>query len=80
MCLAIPGKVLSIDESALRMARVAFGAVVKEASLNLLPKAQVGDYVLIHAGMGLQIVDEASAQEVLAAFAELDAVEREMQG
>jgi hydrogenase expression/formation protein HypC len=78
VCLAVPGKVLTIQEGELRMARIAFGDVVKEASLNLLPKAQVGSYVLVHAGMALEILDEASALETLQAFEELREVERQM--
>jgi hydrogenase expression/formation protein HypC len=78
VCLAVPGKVLTVQEGELRMARIAFGDVVKEASLNLLPQAQVGSYVLVHAGMALEILDEPSALETLQAFAELREVERQM--
>jgi len=70
--------VLAIEEGELRMARIAFGEVVKEASLNLVPDAEVGSYVLVHAGMALEVLDEVSALETLRVFAELAEVERQM--
>lgn len=69
MCLAVPGKVAAIEESAdalLRTARVDFGGVTREVSLAFLPEARVGDYVLVHAGIGLSRIDEARAAQVLA--------------
>lgn len=72
MCLAIPGQVLSIADDALRSARVDFGGVIKPISLALLLEARVGDYVLVHAGLGLQVLDEAAAHDVFAAVAELE--------
>jgi hydrogenase expression/formation protein HypC len=76
VCLAVPGKVVSIEEGDLRMARIAYGDVIKEASLNLLPKAGVGSYVLVHAGMALEILDEAAAEETLRAFEEIRQFEK----
>ena len=63
MCLAVPGKVLSIDESNpdLKMAKVDFSGVVKEISVQWLPEVKTGDYVLTHVGMALNIVDEEDA-------------------
>lgn len=79
MCLAIPGQLLSLsdgdDASAgtlFRRGRVAFGAVVKEVSLACLPQAQVGDYVLVHAGIALSIVDEAEARRVFELLEQLE--------
>ncbi|MCB0220278.1 MAG: HypC/HybG/HupF family hydrogenase formation chaperone [Chrysiogenetes bacterium] len=69
MCLAVPGKVAMIDEGAdalLRTARVDFGGVTREVSLAFLPEARVGDYVLVHAGVGISRIDEARAAQVLA--------------
>ena len=80
MCLAVPGKIIEIQENHLRMGRVSFDQVVKEASLALVPKAKVGDYVIIHAGMALEIVDEENAQKVLDAFKELEAYDMGMGG
>lgn len=66
MCLAVPGRVLDVtDERGLRMARVDFGGVRKSICLETVPDASPGDWILVHAGFALQIVDEAAAREVL---------------
>ena len=74
MCLAVPGKVLSVsgDDPLLRMARVSFGGVVKDVSLAYVPEADVGDYVIVHVGFALNKVDEAEAMETLALLAQLE--------
>ncbi len=66
MCLAIPGKVLSIsgDDPLTRMGRIDFSGVIKEASLAYVPEVVVGDYVIIHVGFALSKVDENEAQKV----------------
>jgi len=66
MCLAVPGKLLSIsgDEPLARMGRVSFGGIVKEVSLAYVPDVQVGDYVIVHVGFALSRVDEDEAQRV----------------
>ncbi len=67
MCLAVPGEVTSIVDDGdplSRMAHVSFGGVVKQASLALVPGARVGDYVLVHAGVAIQTVSEAHAEDV----------------
>lgn len=62
MCLAVPGKIVSITgEDFARMARVSFGGVVKDVSLAYTSEAQVGNYVLVHVGFALSVVDEAEA-------------------
>jgi len=68
MCLAVPGKVVSIDggDALSRTARVEFGGVAREVSLAFLPEARVGDYVLVHAGVGISRVDEGRARRTLA--------------
>ena len=63
MCLAIPMKVASLNED--RMATVDVLGVTREISLDLTPQAQVGDYVLVHAGFAIEVVDEQYAQETL---------------
>jgi hydrogenase expression/formation protein HypC len=66
MCLAVPGKIVEVYEAAgLRMGRVDFGGVVKEACLAYLPEAAVGDYALIHVGFAIGRLDEAEAQQTL---------------
>ncbi len=72
MCLAVPGKILSItgsDET--RMGQVSFGGVGKEAGLAFVPEAKVGDYVLVHAGFAISVLDEAEAQETLEYFRQM---------
>jgi hydrogenase expression/formation protein HypC len=67
MCLAVPGKVLSIsgDEPLMKMGKVSFGGVVKEVSLAYVPEVKIGDYVIVHVGFALSIVDEEAAKETL---------------
>lgn len=67
MCLAVPGQVLEVvgDDPFSRVARVAFAGIVKEASLALLPDAKVGDFVLVHAGFAITLLNEAEAQRTL---------------
>ncbi|HVA01523.1 MAG TPA: HypC/HybG/HupF family hydrogenase formation chaperone [Terriglobia bacterium] len=62
MCLGIPGKVLeSFDVNGLRMAKVQFGGIVREACLEYTPEAAVGDYVIVHVGFAISKVDEEEA-------------------
>ena len=77
MCLGVPGKVLSFEDGDLRMGRVAFGQVVKEISLAFVPDAKVGEYVVVHAGMALDVIDEEAAQRVFKVLRELDAASME---
>ena len=72
MCLGVPGMILSFEDSDLRMGCVAFGEVVKEISLAFVPEAKVGEYVVVHAGMALEIIDEEAAQRVFQVLRELD--------
>ncbi len=73
MCLAVPGKIISIagDEPLQRTGKVSFGGVVKEVSLAYVPEAKVGDYTIVHVGFALSIVDEEAAQQTLADFQEI---------
>jgi len=62
MCLAVPGKILSIHgEDLARAARVSFGGIVKEISLAYVPEANEGQYVIVHVGFAIGVVDEAEA-------------------
>lgn len=73
MCLAIPGKVVEIHaQEGMRMARVQFGGVTREACLDYVPETQVGDYVLVHVGFAISRVDEEEARRTYEALAELD--------
>lgn len=69
MCLAIPGKIIKIDNN---MAVVDFGGIKKESALDLLPEAKVGDYVLVHAGFAINKVDKDDAMETLKLIDEID--------
>lgn len=65
MCLAVPGKILTVDgEELLRKGRVDFGGIVKEVSLAYVPEAAVGDYVIVHVGFAISRLDEEKAQQV----------------
>ena len=75
MCLSLPGKILSIDDSSeLKMANVDFGGVEREVCVEWVPEAQIGDYVLAHVGTALTVLDEESAMESIAALTELSKV------
>ncbi|MBI5624913.1 MAG: HypC/HybG/HupF family hydrogenase formation chaperone [Elusimicrobia bacterium] len=74
MCLAVPGKILSIQEGAdplSRTGKVSFGGVVKEACLAYVPEAKVGEYVIVHVGFALSVLDEAEAARTLEYFRQL---------
>ena len=74
MCLAIPGKIESIsgDGSLTRLAKINFGGAIKEASLAYVPEARAGDYVIVHVGFALSIVDEAEARKVFEYLEQMD--------
>lgn len=81
MCLAVPGKVLEIDNSTqgLPMGKVSFGGIAKQVCLAYVPEAQVGDYVVVHAGFALNTLNESEAMEVFDLLRQLeDAGEGEM--
>ncbi len=62
MCLAVPGKVLEISENdGTRTGKVQFGGIVREACLDYVPQAAVGDYVLVHVGFAISMVDPEEA-------------------
>jgi len=62
MCLAVPGKILSVaGEEEFRTGQVSFGGVVKQVSLAYVPEANVGDYVIVHVGFAISVVDEKEA-------------------
>ena len=73
MCLAVPGKIEQIDDSAsLRMARVDFNGVLQDICIEWIPEAKIGDYVLAHVGTALSLIDEESANASLNAFREME--------
>jgi hydrogenase expression/formation protein HypC len=79
MCLAIPGKIISIttDDPIMRMGKVNFGGILKEVNLAYVPEAEVGDYVVVHVGFAISRLDEGEAQQVfdyLRQMGELDEI------
>lgn len=73
MCLAIPGKVLSdFEQNGMRMARVQFGGIVRDACVEYVPERQIGDYVLVHVGFAISRIEEAEAERTYAVLKELD--------
>ena len=79
MCLAVPGKIVAIyNAGGLKMAKVDFGGVTREACLEYVPDAQVGDYTVIHVGFAINRLDEAEAQESLALLQEIADLEDEL--
>ena len=78
MCLAVPGRVESIYEAqGTRMGRVDFGGVVKEVCLACVPEIAVGNFALVHAGVAINTIDEASAQETLRTLDDLGLLDEE---
>ena len=66
MCLSIPGKLIEITaelDETFRLGRVSFDGVIKEVSLTLVPEAKVGEYVLVHVGAAISVIDEEEAKK-----------------
>jgi hydrogenase expression/formation protein HypC len=79
MCLAIPGKVISVEETGgMRTGRVQFGGIVRQASLDFVPEAAVGDYVMVHVGYAISRVDAAEAERTYQLLDEIGAIEEEL--
>lgn len=79
MCLAVPGKVISIDdnETLMRIGKVGFGGVIKNVSLGYVPEAKVGDYVIVHAGFAISILDEKEAQKTIDDLKQIEKLDSE---
>jgi hydrogenase expression/formation protein HypC len=73
MCLAIPGKIIKIsgNDPLSLMGQIDFSGISKEISLAYLPEAKLEDYVIVHAGFAISLIDEDDAKESLNAFQEL---------
>ncbi len=79
MCLGVPGMVTQIyTTNGMKMGKVDFGGVIREACLEYLPDIQVGDYTIVHVGFGISQLDEAEAQETLALLQEIGAMEEDL--
>lgn len=79
MCLGVPGKIVEIYEAnGLKMGKIDFGGVMREACLEYVPDAQIGDYTVIHVGFAISQLSEEEAQETLALLREIANVEEEL--
>jgi len=78
MCLAIPGKIISINaeiDDVFRTAKVSFSGIIKEINLCMVPDAQLGDYVLVHVGVAISKIDEEEALKVFSYLKDMGEVE-----
>lgn len=81
MCLAVPGKIMSISgDDLLRSGKVNFGGIVKEVNLSYVPEAKIGDYVVVHVGFAISIVDEQEAHQVFEYLKSIGELEELQQG
>lgn len=79
MCLAIPGKILSSElHNGVRIGRVQFGGIVRETCLDFVPQASVGDYVIVHVGFAISIVDCEEAERSYELLQSMGALETEL--
>jgi hydrogenase expression/formation protein HypC len=79
MCLGVPGKIVEIyEQHGLRMAKVDFGGIFREACLDYVPEAKTGDYCIIHVGFAISLLNEAEAMETLTLLKEMSDLEAEL--
>lgn len=81
MCLAIPGKIIKIDPSEdeiFRSGKVSFDGIQRSVNLSMVPEARIGDYILVHVGVALQVIDEEEAKQTLAYFKEIEELNEEL--
>ena len=81
MCLAIPGKIIQIsatEDAIFRSGKVSFEGVMREVNFAAVPEGRVGEYVLVHVGMALSVIDEEEALKTLAYFKEIDELNDEI--
>jgi hydrogenase expression/formation protein HypC len=79
VCLAIPGKILEIQEvGEMRAARVQFGGIVRQVSLSFVPEARLGEYVMVHVGFAISRVDAVEAERTYQLLEEMGELEAEL--
>ena len=81
MCLAIPGKIVSFQESQdplFRTGKVSFDGVIRNINFAAVPEAKIGDYVLVHVGMALNVVDEEEAKKTIEYLKQIDELNNEI--
>ena len=82
MCLAVPGKLQSIagEEPLMRTGKVSFGGILKEVNLACVPEAKIGDYVIVHAGLAISVLDQEEAATTLEYLRQIEAAGERMPG
>ena len=79
MCLGIPGRVIEVyEKNGMRMGKLDYAGITKEACLAYVPEVSVGDYTIVHVGFAITKLDEQSAQESLDLFREIGLLEEEL--
>ena len=79
MCLGIPGKIVELYQvNGMKMGKVDFGGVIREACLEYLPDIQIGDYTIVHVGFGISQLDEEEARQTLDMLREMDMLANEL--
>jgi hydrogenase expression/formation protein HypC len=81
MCLGVPGKITEIyEKDNMKMCQIDFGGVSREACLDFIPEAKIGDYVIIHVGFAITLLSEEEAMETLELLREISDIEEELGG
>ena len=75
MCLGVPGKITEIKEGFPKMGKVSFGGIIKDVCLDCVPEAKIDDYVVVHVGFAISILNEQEAQETLNYLKEIEVIE-----
>jgi hydrogenase expression/formation protein HypC len=79
MCLGVPGKIVEIyEKGGLKMARVDFGGIFREACLDYVPEAKLGEYCVIHVGFAISVLSESDAMETLDLLNQIGSIEEEL--
>lgn len=79
MCLGVPGKIIEIyDKDNMKMCKIDFGGATREACLDFVPEAKVGDYTIIHVGFAISLLSEQDAKETLALLQEIADIDEEL--
>lgn len=79
MCLGVPGKIVEIyPKENMRMCKIDFGGTIREACLDFIPEAKLGDYTIIHVGFAISLLSEEEAMETLALLREIADIEEEL--
>lgn len=79
MCLGVPGKIVEIyQKDNMRMCQIDFGGTTREACLDFIPEAKVGDYTIIHVGFAISLLSEQEAMETLALLQEIADIDEEL--